>query len=746
MRFHKYINLKHLFHRNVLFGICAILLILFQTLEAQQKTTTMRVGRFWTGITESGYRGMATYTSGFFPNDYNIVAIRAQYEECNAGSGFIIATKMFNNPYKTDPVLYPNGPIDTVAVYGLINDFIKNGKITSPMTSYIRYRYPSQTIVNPTQRQTVPLKTEDWGAIYDPSKFTSGNYDQIIQVSNEYVYGITLSRKVLGWSQNYNDNYIIFDYEFTNNSTQTYDSLFIQTNCNINNAEYSNGRNPAPATSEGFVPARTWQHYHGGRISDTSMVFGNGTIPGKLRVFYEYSADDPTTSGDNMGGPAITQSGRLLGAIIHFYTILHASGKTYKNTSDDQDDFLQPRITYAVVPSQLPYSSTEDPYGDKNFWGMRGGLYSISKMSGNTFPGTFHSMNGDETGKVEWYAYPGGGTNESFMYSSFGPYNLAPGQKIHIVYASGWAGLDAKMQQEIGKKWINGTLTNPPSMPNANTGWYPPNFAFPVDAKEVDKAKDRWLSTGIDSVMVACYRAKWNHDHNYQIPQAPPPPSIVLISAFGDGTEISWSAPEAERLSNFAGYTISRRVSNMDTTFFEVIYDSDKNDKSDSSHIYKDRGVLALGQYYYYIQTKATVSSTDPNADPTTRGKTMYSNRVLFPNIYWVNPPRLSSDDLTKIRIAPNPYNIRDPLLRTFGYTDQRAINFYNLPASCNIKIFTENGDLVKTITHESSVRAGSETWDMVTDSQQVISGGVYIAVIQKQSGDKVILKFIVIR
>jgi hypothetical protein len=746
MIFNRFNNSKPFHIRIALFNICIILFFAFQILEAQQKTTTMRVGRFWTGITESGYRGMATYTSGFFPNDYNIVAIRSQYEECNAGSGFTIATRMFNNPYKTDTVLWPKGPVDTIAVYGLINDFLKNGKVTSPMTSYIRYRYPDQTIVNPTQRQVVPLKTEDWGAIYDPSKFTDGTYDQVIQVSNEYVYGIVLKRKVMGWSQNFNDNYVIFDYEFTNNSKQTYDSLFIQTNCNINNAEYSNGRNPAPAMGEGFVPARTWQHYHGGRGSDTLMTFANGTVPGKLRVFYEYSADDPTLTGDNMGGPVITQGGRLLGAVMPFYAILHASSQAYSNAVDDQDDFLQPRITYTAMPSQIPYSSTEDPYGDKNFWALRGGLYYISKMSGNTFPGTLHCVNPDENGKAEWYNYPSGGTNESFLYTTFGPYKMAPGQKIHIVYASGWAGLDAKMQQEIGKKWLNGTLTNPPNMPNASSGWFPPNFVFPNDAKEIDKTKDRWLSTGIDSIMVSAYRAKWNHDHNYQIPQAPPPPSMVLISAYGDGVEINWKAPEAEKLSNFAGYSIFRRVSNMDTTFFELIYDSDKNDKTDTSHVYKDKGVLALGQYYYYIQTKALISSTDPNADPTTRGKIMYSNRVLFPNIYWVNPPRTSSEDLTRIRIAPNPYNIRDPLLKTFGYTDQRAINFYNLPASCSIKIYTENGDLVKSITHESTVRAGSETWDMVTDSQQVISGGVYIAVIQKPAGDKTILKFIVIR
>lgn len=724
-----------------IFFFVGIIFFMNTVIEAQlvQKTASVRVGRFWIGVTDNGDRGNFSFTSGFFPNDYDILGIRGQYAQANTGTGFLIATLMFNNPYETDPTK----KIDTVAVYGLTNQYLPTGKVVTPLTNYIRYKYPQQVINNPTKTETVTL--QDFG-IYDPSKFKDGTYDQIVEVTNEYVYGITLKRKILGWSQNYNDNYVIFDLEFTNNSNQTYDSLFIQMNTNLDNGEFSNGRNPGPQGNEiGFEPQKSWQHYHGARASDTLMTFYNGKVPGKMRVFYEYGADDPTRPGDNMGAPLLSQNGRLVGTGMHFYTILHASKNAYTNPIDDKDDFLQPRITYTGNGTQLPYTSAGDPYGDKNFWAMRGGLYQFSKMSGNTFSNTYHSVNNDELGIRDWFSYPGGAQNENFMFSSFGPYKLAPGQKVHIVYASGWAGLDPKTSHEIGKSWLKGTLQNPSNMPNQNTGCFPSNFAFPSDATEMDKRKDRWVSTGIDSVMLTAYRAKWNFDHGYKIPQAPPPPSIITISAYGDGTEISWVGSEAESFPNFAGYRIMRRVSNQDTTYYEVIYDSDKNDKA-ATHTFVDKSVLALAQYYYFIQSKAKIDPNDMNADPTTRGKIMYSGRIWVPNIYWVNPPRLSQDDLSKIRIAPNPYNINDPLLKTYGYTDQRAINFYNLPASCEIKIFTENGDLIKTIRHESKVRAGSETWDMITDSQQVISSGLYIAVIQKPSGENTFLKFIVVR
>lgn len=737
----KLIESKNIAAKTFWFLLFAFLFMQSESLFAQlvQKTAAMKVGRFWIGITDNGDRGNFTYTSGFFPNDYNILGIRGQYAQANTGAGFQIATLMFNNPYETDPLK----KMDTVAVYGLTNTYLPTGKVTVPLTNYIRYKYPQQTVINPTKTENVTLA--DIGT-YDPSKFSGGTYDQIVEVTNEYVYGITLKRKILGWGQNFNDNYVIFDYEFTNNSTQTYDSVFIQMNTNLDNGEFSNGRNPGPQGSEiGFEPQKSWQHYHGARPADTLKTFVGGKVPGKLRVFYEYGADDPTRNGDNMGAPVLSQNGRLLGTGMHFYTILHASKDAFINAADDKDDFLQPKITYTGNGSQMPYSSVGDPYSDKNFWAMRGGLYNLSKITGVAFPGTSHSVNNDELGKVEWFNYPAGSQSENFMFSSFGPYKLLPGQKVRIVYASGWAGLDPKTAKDIGYKWLKGTLQDPPNMPDANTGWLPSNFAFPSDATAIDKKKDRWVSSGIDSVMLSAYRAKWNFDHGYKIPQAPPPPSMLTISAYGDGPEINWVGAEAENFATFAGYRIMRRVSNQDTTFYEVIYESDKNDKA-ASHTFKDKGVLALAQYYYFIQTKAQIAANDLTADPTTRGKIIYSSRVLIPNIYWVNPPRTSQNDLSKIRIAPNPYNINDPLLKTYGYTDQRAINFYNLPASCDIQIFTENGDLIKTIKHESTVRAGSETWDMITDSQQVISSGLYIAVIRNMAGEQTFLKFVVVR
>jgi len=690
----------------------------FTQVQPELQTTTMRMGRIWAGIIANGDAATFEYRTGFFPNDYDVIGLRGQNRPGHVGAGIQLATVNWRDPLDT---------FHTVAVYGATNTFMPIGKVITPMTNYIRFKYPKQ-IINGTVN-----KLTDFGT-YDPSKFNGITCDQIVEVTTRNILGVDIHRKIMQWSQTYNDDYIITDIIFTNTGKDTLKEFYISMSQSSQYIYYSNGSNPAPNSSEKSKTETTWQHYYGGQVGDTA------------RIFYEYHADDPDKPGDDMGAPIISQGGRLSNTSFHYYAILHASKEPYINPTDDKDDFLQPRVTYLSNPTRMPYNGDQDEFGDKNFYAIRGAYSDYFPMS-NTWPGTHHGANNDDRNNPDYGNTPLGRMAglEIWRSCSFGPYTFCPGQKIHIVYASGYTGINLKLAKEIGEKWLKGTLENPPNMPDPDKGWLPKNFAFPVDATEQDKRKDRWISSGLDSVRLSAYRAKWNFEHGYKIPQAPPPPDSISITGYGDGVEIKWSDIEAEKMPNFAGYRIMRRVSNRDTTFYEEIYSSNANDKS-SEHIFMDKTVLFGGQYYYYIQAKAKIDENDLNADPTTRGKIMYSSRLLVPNIDYINPPRYSTNDMTKIRIAPNPYNINDPLLQTYGFTDSRGIIFFNLPPKVTIKIYTENGDLVQTLEHDSPQKAGSLTWDMITASQQVISSGVYIAVFQKPEGDISYQKFVVVR
>ena len=702
----------------ILLGLTATAGVFAQT-QPELEKAQIKVGRIWCGVTANGDKGNFDYRAGFFPNDFDILGVRAQYRDAWAGAGFRLSTTNWTDPIDT---------LHTVAIYGPVNEFMPVGKVVVPMTNTIRYRYPNETV----DFQAVEL--ENFGET-NPSRLKDGTYDQLIEVTSENILGVQLFRRVMAWTQNFNDNYLIVDVTFTNVSGDTLKDFYINMESNGENTLRSNGSNPGPAAGERYDPATTWQHYYGGRVGDS------------LRVFYEYSADDPEVTGDNMGAPAPSQGGRLLNTKFVWYSILHASKEPYTNPADDLDDFLQPRVTYIGKDNLIPYSEQGDEFGSKNYWAIRGGYSEYFPMDGDTWPGTFHGGNSDEQGSVDYAVHPAGThqNNNSKMWSSFGPYTFVPGQKIRLVYASGYSGLSLKTAKAVGEKWLRGTLEEAPGIPDSRTGYFPENFAFPADATEMDLKKNRWLSTGIDSVMLGAGRARWNFEQDYQIPQAPPPPSDIEITGLGTGVEIRWSAVEAEAMESFAGYRIMRRISNMDTVFYEAVYESGPEDTG-TEHLFVDTEVLIGAQYYYYIQSRAQISENDPAAHPSTRGRIIYSGRALEPNIYWINPPHFSQNDLNEIRIVPNPYNINDPLLVEHGFTDQRAIQFFNLPQQVTIKIFTENGDLVQTLEHDSPVSSGHENWDMITRSQQVINSGVYIAVFEKPDGSVAYQKFIVIR
>ena len=693
-----------------------------------------KITRIWGGVAANGDKLTLDFRAGFFPNDYNLLQHRGQGNENYLGSGYKLACTGWTSP---DDSLFD------AAVFGPVNDYVLYGDVRVPITNYLRYKYAEFSI------NRVPLGINDFG-IYDPTKFTGGTYDQIIESTYKNVVGVEVHRKMMFWSQSYNDNYLIVDVELTNTGVDhiepgggttlvedTLHNFYFTMNMGNNNNYFSVGISPSLPDRPNYT--YIWQHYYGARSGDS------------MRVFYFYSADDPQKPGDDMGAPVPTQNGRLMFTDFNFYSILHASQQPYLNSAQDIDDFHQPRVTYIGTETRIPNPQPgEDPYGSKNYWAIRGGFSKRQPMPGAD---STHMINNDELGTANFSEFTGGtiASVNSKNFSSFGPYEFPPQHKLHFVYAVGIAGIGFEKAKEIGEKWLDETLEDPPNMPDPATGWLPANFVFPENATEWDKSKDKWISMGIDSVMLTAWRAKWNFEHNYQIPQAPPPPESFDIRGSGleDGVFLNWRNPEAENMPNFAGYRILRRLTNQDSVFYQVIYSSGPEDKA-IEHEFLDTSVISGAPYYYYIQSKAKIDENDLNADPTTRGKIMYSSRLFIPNLNSVRPPKHSSEDMSQIRIVPNPYNINDPLvIELYGQEgiNGRVINFYNLPPVVTIKIYTENGDLIKTLEHNEPVdENGLRYWDMITDNQQVISSGIYIAVFQKPSGETSFQKFIVVR
>ena len=105
---------------------------------------------------------------------------------------------------------------------------------------------------------------------------------------------------------------------------------------------------------------------------------------------------------------------------------------------------------------------------------------------------------------------------------------------------------------------------------------------------------------------------------------------------------------------------------------------------------------------------------------------------------------RPANDDLQAIRIVPNPYHIGSRQIQYGTEEDKDKIMFLNIPGNCKIRIFTERGDLIKSINHIDG--SGDEAWNSVTKGRQIIVSGIYIAHIETPEGRSIQKKFLIIR
>ncbi|NQV37185.1 MAG: T9SS type A sorting domain-containing protein [Candidatus Marinimicrobia bacterium] len=114
---------------------------------------------------------------------------------------------------------------------------------------------------------------------------------------------------------------------------------------------------------------------------------------------------------------------------------------------------------------------------------------------------------------------------------------------------------------------------------------------------------------------------------------------------------------------------------------------------------------------------------------------------ILDPNFVTVYPGPYPQNDLSKVKVVPNPYIVHSRMNETEVV---RKIRFTHLPESATIKIYTVNGEYVNTVKHNDPT-LGAVFWNLRTENNQEISPGLYIYVVE--SGDKKhVGKFAVVR
>jgi hypothetical protein len=90
-----------------------------------------------------------------------------------------------------------------------------------------------------------------------------------------------------------------------------------------------------------------------------------------------------------------------------------------------------------------------------------------------------------------------------------------------------------------------------------------------------------------------------------------------------------------------------------------------------------------------------------------------------------------TSFDLTRVHTVPDPYFV------TNGYestTDNKVLQFVNLPNQAIIRIYTSSGILVNVLEHNSQQFGGGFNWNLRNRNNQVVASGVYFYHVE--SGD----------
>ncbi|OVE78567.1 hypothetical protein BVY01_05090 [bacterium I07] len=99
------------------------------------------------------------------------------------------------------------------------------------------------------------------------------------------------------------------------------------------------------------------------------------------------------------------------------------------------------------------------------------------------------------------------------------------------------------------------------------------------------------------------------------------------------------------------------------------------------------------------------------------------------------------ASNLGKVYVVPNPFVVESSFT---GENTEHMLGFYGLPSECTVYIYSFAGQLVHTMEHD--VPEYSTNWTQLTINKQDLASGVYYFVVETPEGEKSHGKFIVIK
>jgi len=681
----------------------------------------MRVGKYRARVVDSGDQGQASGEDDmafyYYDNEYRGVwdtgathfACRDWYDENNTYHAIkLCAMGMIgiNEEIETMPVP------DSEGIY---------------IRKYMRYQPPSITVDG--YRLDAPFPWDKSDEV-NPDYILGNTADVMVESWFNLSMGLTIHQRAFSWSQINHDDYDIREFTITNTGNVDLDDEIELPDQTIEGFYFL--RNIR--TGHGYQQWN-WRHEYGGCPGDT------------LRLVYVYPHRDQGTATDNLG--EMRSSGFPRSAYWRGEAHLHVD----TSPTDKTDDITQPQMTgeenvncswLRTHGATASLSDVELIYQTMQFGFLP---YNGQPYMEGTYPNTHHSLSMDmldmkTTRECPWQR----GSHDV----ASGPYTLKPGESIRIVWSDVMGTISPEKAWEIGKAWQDGTCTW--DGPDDLAEYYPAFGRYPELAPTAnDQAKDRWIFSGKDSLFINAWAAQWNTRNDYEVPIAPSPPSVEVNSR-PDRIEITWGN-ESESASDFAGYRVYRAVGSpyydaeddVVVGKWEPIFECGEGTANNLTHSYDDATAERGKAYFYYVTAfdDGIQNETDARGQKESLESGQYLNQTTRA-AYLTRP----AGTLSSVRVVPNPFNINAAELQYIGEPDK--IMFLDIPPVCTIKIYSESGDLVKTLEHTDG--SGDEPWGvlleehLVTEIGQIIVSGIYIAHIETPTGESTAVKFVIVR
>ena len=286
----------------------------------------------------------------------------------------------------------------------------------------------------------------------------------------------------------------------------------------------------------------------------------------------------------------------------------------------------------------------------------------------------------------------------------------------------------------------------------------------------------------------------------YILPTPPTPPRLKVIPGDGKIT-LLWDTRAEEsidlisKLHDFEGFRVYRSflgddrspdgiLNNMqlireydlkDKLFYDTGLDSILLDNPiEEIEMNPETGLPDTVLYTYHLeidklhngwQYAIAVTAFD-SGDIKINLPSLESSRLQNSVIVVPGTPPSTPEARRKIGVYPNPY--RANALWDGGFERERKIVFFNLPASCEVRIYTLAGDLVDQFNHHATTydgkdikwfrefspgdrapvfSGGEHAWDLVSSNDQALATGLYLFTVKDLNNGEIFKgKFVIIK